>query len=129
MNRCGGRNGGRGGGHGGGRGNIVMTQAELTDLINTHVAEALAAQQVGMICTDRSSLLNHILDSHSCVVFSFQVNLGTRTRTIRLLARLKHSWIISLRCLVGLKEQGGYSVGSRRPSQFLLCVTIQLGTW
>ncbi|XP_022013859.1 uncharacterized protein LOC110913330 [Helianthus annuus] len=35
---------GRCGGHGGGRGNIIMTQAELTDLINTRVAEALAAQ-------------------------------------------------------------------------------------
>ncbi|XP_022027365.1 uncharacterized protein LOC110928650 [Helianthus annuus] len=41
------RNGGCGGGRGGGRGNIVMTQAELTDLINTRVAEALAAQQAG----------------------------------------------------------------------------------
>ncbi|KAF5806244.1 hypothetical protein HanXRQr2_Chr05g0219081 [Helianthus annuus] len=32
-------------GRGNGRGNINMTQAELTDLINTRVAEALAAYQ------------------------------------------------------------------------------------
>ncbi|KAJ0859977.1 putative transcription factor interactor and regulator CCHC(Zn) family [Helianthus annuus] len=38
---------GRGGGRGGGRGHIAMTQAELTDLINTRVAEALAAYQAG----------------------------------------------------------------------------------
>ncbi|KAJ0443539.1 hypothetical protein HanIR_Chr16g0821871 [Helianthus annuus] len=35
------------GGRNGVRGNIVMTQAELSDLINTRVAEALAAQQAG----------------------------------------------------------------------------------
>ncbi|KAJ0702349.1 hypothetical protein HanPI659440_Chr14g0528491 [Helianthus annuus] len=34
-------------GRGNGRGNINMTQAELTDLINTRVAEALAAYQAG----------------------------------------------------------------------------------
>ncbi|XP_022000066.1 uncharacterized protein LOC110897612 [Helianthus annuus] len=47
MSGRGGRNGGRGGDRGGGRGNIVMTQADLTDLINTRVAEALAVQQAG----------------------------------------------------------------------------------
>ncbi|KAM0015230.1 putative transcription factor interactor and regulator CCHC(Zn) family [Helianthus debilis subsp. tardiflorus] len=45
--RGGGRRGGHGGGRGGGRGHIAMTQAELTDLINTRVAEALAAYQAG----------------------------------------------------------------------------------
>ncbi|KAJ0490247.1 putative transcription factor interactor and regulator CCHC(Zn) family [Helianthus annuus] len=38
---------GRGGGRSGGRGHIAMTQAELTNLINTRVAEALAAYQAG----------------------------------------------------------------------------------
>ena len=38
-------------GRGHGRGNINMTQAELTDLINTRVAEALAAYQAGTECT------------------------------------------------------------------------------
>ncbi|KAM0068127.1 putative retrotransposon gag domain-containing protein [Helianthus debilis subsp. tardiflorus] len=47
MNGRGGRNGGRGGRRGGGRGHIAMTQAKLTDLINTRVAEALAAYQAG----------------------------------------------------------------------------------
>ncbi|MFS7974796.1 putative nucleotidyltransferase, Hydrolase [Helianthus anomalus] len=37
-------------GRGHGRGNINMTQAELTDLINTRVAEALAAYQAGTEC-------------------------------------------------------------------------------
>ncbi|KAM0031761.1 hypothetical protein Hdeb2414_s0017g00512731 [Helianthus debilis subsp. tardiflorus] len=35
------------GGRGHGRGHIAMTQAELTNLINTRVAEALAAYQAG----------------------------------------------------------------------------------
>ncbi|XP_022000061.1 uncharacterized protein LOC110897604 [Helianthus annuus] len=47
MSGRGGRNCGRGGDRGGGHDNIVMTQADLTDLINTRVAEALAAQQAG----------------------------------------------------------------------------------
>ncbi|KAJ0856874.1 hypothetical protein HanRHA438_Chr13g0583551 [Helianthus annuus] len=34
-----------------GRGNITTTQAELTDLINTRVAEGLAAYQAGTECT------------------------------------------------------------------------------
>ena len=38
-------------GRGHGRGNINMTQAELNDLINTRVAEALAAYQAGTECT------------------------------------------------------------------------------
>ena len=38
-------------GRGHGRGSINMTQAELTNLINTRVAEALAAYQAGMNCT------------------------------------------------------------------------------
>ncbi|XP_022008106.1 uncharacterized protein LOC110907430 [Helianthus annuus] len=47
MSGRGGRNSGRGGGRGGGRGNIAMNQAELTDLIDTRVVEALAAYQAG----------------------------------------------------------------------------------
>ena len=44
--RVGGRVGGRnGGGRNGGRGNISMTQAELNNLIQEHVAAAIAAQQ------------------------------------------------------------------------------------
>ncbi|MFS8004975.1 hypothetical protein Hanom_Chr13g01232091 [Helianthus anomalus] len=46
MSGC---NAGRGGGRDGGRGNIVMSQAELTDLINNRVAEALTAQQEGTL--------------------------------------------------------------------------------
>ncbi|KAJ0548213.1 hypothetical protein HanIR_Chr08g0381091 [Helianthus annuus] len=37
-----------------GRGNITVTQAELNDLINTRVAEALAAYQAGTECTEYS---------------------------------------------------------------------------
>ncbi|KAJ0949205.1 hypothetical protein HanRHA438_Chr01g0036161 [Helianthus annuus] len=37
-----------------GCGNITMTQAELTDLINTRVTEALAAYQAGTKCTKYS---------------------------------------------------------------------------
>ena len=47
-------------GRGHGRGNITMTQAELTDLINTRVAEALAAYQAGTECTKYSLLLYHV---------------------------------------------------------------------
>ena len=47
-------------GRGHGRGNINMTQAELTDLINTRVAEALAAYQAGTECTKYSLLLYHV---------------------------------------------------------------------
>ncbi|MFS8018989.1 hypothetical protein Hanom_Chr15g01398591 [Helianthus anomalus] len=51
MNRHGDRNGGYGGGRSGGRGNINRTQEQLTDLINTRVAEALTAYQAGTIYT------------------------------------------------------------------------------
>ena len=47
-------------GRGHGRGNITMTQAELNDLINTRVAEALAAYQAGTECTKYSLLLYHV---------------------------------------------------------------------
>ncbi|KAJ0923179.1 putative retrotransposon gag domain-containing protein [Helianthus annuus] len=59
-------------GRGGGRGNIVMTQAEFMDLINTRVAEALATQQAGTKFTFRwfCSLCVYS-NSHSCVVHSF----------------------------------------------------------
>ena len=62
--RGGGRRGGHGGGRGGGRGHIAMTQAELTDLINTRVAEALAAYQAGTMGTKHSLSLSRMLESY-----------------------------------------------------------------
>ncbi|KAM0061203.1 putative transcription factor interactor and regulator CCHC(Zn) family [Helianthus debilis subsp. tardiflorus] len=53
------------------RGHIAMTQAELTNLINTRVAEALAAYQAGTICANYFLSLCRILESYLCVVRSF----------------------------------------------------------
>ena len=74
--RGGGRHGGHGGGRGGGRGHIAMTQAELTDLINTRVAEALAAYQAGTMCTKHSLSLCRMLESYPFVLCSF-INRST----------------------------------------------------
>ncbi|MFS7968463.1 hypothetical protein Hanom_Chr09g00797731 [Helianthus anomalus] len=64
MSGCGKRNGGRGGGRGDGRGNINMPQAELTDLINTRMAEALASQQAGTIYTRQSIVFGQLVNQN-----------------------------------------------------------------
>ena len=60
-------------GRGHGRGNITMTQAELTDLINTRVAEALAAYQAGTECTKYFSSYTTYTSFHSYNVFPFVI--------------------------------------------------------
>ncbi|MFS7976362.1 hypothetical protein Hanom_Chr10g00891591 [Helianthus anomalus] len=53
------------------RGHIVMTQAELTNLINTRVAEALAAYQAGTKCAKYSLTLCRVHHSYPYNEFSF----------------------------------------------------------
>ncbi|KAJ0736185.1 hypothetical protein HanPI659440_Chr11g0440691 [Helianthus annuus] len=103
---------GRGGGRGGGRGHIAMTQAELTDLINTRVAEALAAYQAGTICKTTTSTGSLLVGQRGLLVDS-AIRFGTLTtfeENGRELITLKHDQCFDRGIGVGNHISYGHSV-------------------